>query len=64
VLRKLIDTLQADGKIPSEFLSKTQVLGLARIAKKFLDIYDLVTRSFGLIQVALKLILGFVNLTM
>ena len=56
-IKTFLKMLETQEKTPGEILSKSQVVGLVRMASAFINIYDVLSRSFGLLQVLFQVIL-------
>ena len=55
--KSILEMLERGNSIP---LSKSQVTSLARVAKRLISIYEIISRSFTLLQTVVKV---FVTLT-
>ena len=56
-----MDRIESDNNIPSKILSKTELRNLATVARKVLDLFDLMTKTFNVLQILIQTISFILN---
>jgi len=59
--RSLLDLLQNDLYIPEQILSKKNVLGVTKYARKIIDIYELISSTFDTINIVLDVLKALIT---
>ena len=59
--KTILDWIERQEAIPQDILSKSQVTEMTRMARQFINIIDVVYRSYYLIQNVIQVLLSLTN---